>query len=293
MRRSERVFLAVSPLPPLAWLAASAYLDGLEGWGKWATGTALLGPVLLASLILGLLGVFLSLRARSDRAALIRLSAATALAGSIALMIGCREIYSAITTDHRRFDPQPYLDAARQAEQSNRHFRNSVRIGPVSAQLSCQATKAYIPAEYGPAYEQAHFVIPLEIGEPGRYRIRLGYSSDLNPKRRDLAAEQVLDLDAGHQEVVFVYTFARNWGYFVETPGSTLEIRLDRYASLRDIHGDAASLLDENIERKAFRNVTFETRRLAGLANVYTDTVESLVCPQQPPGPPPSQDGPR
>ena len=48
---------------------------------------------------------------------------------------------------------------------------------------------------------------------------------------------------------------------------------------MRDIHGDAASLLDENIDQKAFRNVVFETRRLEGLANVYTDTVESLVCP--------------
>jgi hypothetical protein len=293
LRRSERLFLAVSPLPPLAWLAASAYLDGLDGWGKWAAGPALLGPVLLASLILGLLGVFLSLRARSDRAALLRLGAATVLAGSIALMIGCREIYSAITTDHRRFDPQPYLDAARQAEQSAQRFRNSVHIGRVSAQLSCQATKAYIPAEYGPAYERAHFAIPLEISEPGRYRIRLGYSSDLNPKRHDLRAEQVLDLDGGSHEVVFVYTFARNWGYFVEAPGSTLEIRLDRYVSLGDIHGDSATLLDENIERKTFRNVTFETRRLEGLANVYTDTLESLVCPEQPSGPPPPEDGPR
>jgi hypothetical protein len=103
----------------------------------------------------------------------------------------------------------------------------------------------------------------------------------------------VLDLDGGSHEVVFLYTFARNWGYFVEAPGSTLEIRLDRYVSLGDIHGDSATLLDENIERKTFRNVTFETRRLEGLANVYTDTVESLVCPQQPSGPPPPEDGPR
>ncbi len=282
MRRSELLFVAVSPLPPLAWLAASAYLDKLEGWGAWAAAPALLGPVLLVSVILAVLGVLLSLRARSDRAVLLRLGVATVLAGSVALMIGCREIYSAFTSDHRRFDPQPYLDAARHAERSGQRFRDSVRIGQVSAQLSCQAPKAHVPADHGPAHERAHFSIPLQISEPGRYRIRLGYSSDLNSKRRNLRAEQVLDLDRGHHEVVFVYTFGRTWGYFVEDSASTLEIQLDRFASLRDIHGDTASLLDESVDEKTFRNVTFETRRLQAIANLYTDTVESLVCPEQP-----------
>ena len=293
MRRSERLFVTVSPLPPLAWLAASAYLDGLDGWGKWATGPALLGPVLLASLVLGLLGLFLSLRSRSDPSALLKLGTATLLAGSVALATGGRAIYKSATTDHRRFDPQPYLDAAQKAEHSGRRFRESVHLGPVSQQLSCQAAKAYIPPEYGPAYERVHLTIPLQISESGQYRIRLGYSSDLNQKRRNLEAEQVLHLGPGDHEAVFEYSFGRSWGYFVEAPASTLEIRVDRYASMRDIHGESASLLDENIEHKAYRNVTFETRRLEGLANFYTDTIESLVCPQQPPGPPPPQDGPR
>lgn len=293
MRWSERLFLTVSPLPPLAWLVASAYLDGLEGWGRWAAGPALLGPVLLASLFLGLSGVFLSLRVRSDRSALLKLGAATVLAGSVAVIFGGHKIYAAVTTDHRRFDPQPYLDAAQQAEKSGQRFRESVRIGQVSPQLSCQASKAYIPTEYGPAYERAHFVVPLEISEPGRYRIRMSYSSDLNSKRRDLGTEQILELEPGSHKVGFDYTFGRAWGYFVEAPASTLEIRVDRYASPRDIHGEAASLLDENIEKRVFRNVIVETRRLEGLANVYTDTVESLVCPERPPGPPPPHDGPR
>jgi hypothetical protein len=291
LRWSERLFLIVSPLPPLAWLVASTYLDDLEGWGAWAAGPVLLGPILLVSVILGLFGVILGLSARSDRSALLRLGAATMLAGSVALVVGGREIYRAATADHRRFDPQPYLDAARQAEQSGQLLRESVRIGQVSPQLTCEATKAYIPAAYGPAYERARFVIPLEVGEPGRYRLRLRYNSDLNPKRGDLGIEQVLDLDSGSHEVGFDYTFGRTWGYFVEAPASTLEIRLDLYASLRDIHGESASLLDENIDRKTFHNLIFETRRLEGLANVYTDTVESLVCPERPPGPPPPQDG--
>ena len=291
MRRSERLFLIVSPLPLSAWLAASAYLDGLDGWGKWATGPALLGPVLLASSILGLVGLFFSVRARSDRSALLRLGTATLLAGSVALATGFRAIHTAATTDHSRFDPQPYLDAAQKAEQSSRRLRESVQLGEISHQLSCRATNAHIPPEYAPAYERVHLTIPLQISEPGQYRIRLSYSSDLNRKRRNLGAEQVLHLGTGPHEVRFEYAFGNSWGYFVAAPASTLEIRVDRHASLRDIHGDAAALLDENINQKTFRNVTFETRRLEDLANVYTDTVASLVCPQQPPGPPPPEDG--
>ena len=291
MRRLERLFLIVAPFPPLAWLVASAYLDRFDGWGAWAVGPALLGPVFLISLILGLLGVFLSLRVRSTWPALVKLGAATVLAGSVALFIGSRAIYTAIISDHHHFDPQPYLDAARQAEQSSQRFRESVRVGQVSPQLSCEATRAHVPTEYGPAYERVHFIVPLQITEPGRYRIRLRYSSDLNQKRRDLGAEQILDLDQGSRKLGFDYAFGRTWGYFVNASVSTLKIRVDRYASLRDIHGDIASLLDENIDKKTFRNVLMETRRLDGLANVYTDTIESLVCPEQPPGPQPPQDG--
>lgn len=293
MRWSERLFLAVSPLPPLAWTAASEYLDSLEGWGAWAAGPALLGPVILASLILGLFGVLLSLRARRSGSGLLRLAVATALAGSVSLVVGVRQIYAIATTDRRQFDPQPYLDAARQAERSGQRFRESARIGQISSRLSCQAARARISPEYGPAYERAHFLVPLQISAPGRYRLRLRYSSDLNPKRRELETEQVLVLDQGDHEIGLDYAFGRTWGYFVEAPASTLEIRLDRHVSLRDIHGEAASVLDENIDHKAFRNVILETRRLHRLANVYTDTVDYLVCPDQPTGPPNSPDGPQ
>ena len=72
-----------------------------------------------------------------------------------------------------------------------------------------------------------------------------------------------------------------------------MEIRVDRYASIRELYGDSASVLDEDIDRQAFRNVIFRTDRLDGIANVFTDTVGSLVCPEQPQGPPPVDDGPR
>ena len=292
MQTSERLFLVVSPLPPLAWLAASAYLDRLEGWGAWAMGPMLLGPTLLASLGLGLSGAFLSLRARADRLALLRLGAATLLAGSVVLVFGAREIYAAASADDR-FDPQPYREAAAQAEQRNQALRASVRLGSVTQQLSCRAEHPFIPAEYGAAYERARFVLPLEVTESGRYRVRVSYSSDLNDHRRDLNSEQLLDLAAGAHEIGFDYAFGRTWGYFVEAPASTLEVQVDRYASLRELYGEEAALVDQDIERKVFRNVVSQPVRLEGIANVFTDTVGSLVCPEQPAGPSPPQDGPR
>ncbi len=287
----DRLYLLVSPLPILGYLAASAYVNRFEGWGAWAAAPILLVPLAL-SLALGLLGIFLSFRSRHDRAAFLKLGLATLLAASVVVVVALRASFAA-ATGNDQWDAQPYLDAAKQAEQRAKLFRESARLGPVAHQLSCLAEQAYIPAEYGAAYERARFVVPLELTQSGRYRIRLSYSSDLNQRRSGLDSEQVLDLAEGRHEIGFDYAFGRTWGYFVEAPASSIEIRVDRYASIRELYGDSASVLDEDIDRQAFRNVIFRTDRLDGIANVFTDTVGSLVCPEQPQGPPPVDDGPR
>jgi hypothetical protein len=178
------------------------------------------------------------------------------------------------------------------AQRKRQAFQESVRVGPVRYTLSCQAEQAYLPDQYRPAYEKARFVVPLEVTEPGRYRIKLEYTSDLNDRRRQVTKTGLYDLTAGQHDLNFEYTFGQLWGYFVETPGSSIEVRVDKLTSISDIFGANSTALVEDADKQQFRYVLSQVYRLDGLANVFTNSVGSLACPEVPVSTPPPADGP-
>jgi hypothetical protein len=78
----------------------------------------------------------------------------------------------------------------------------------------------------------------------------------------------------------------------VETPGSSVEVTVDKLTSISDIFGGNSTASVDDADKQHFRYVLSRADRLDGLANVFTDTVGSLVCPEGPAWTPPSADGP-
>jgi hypothetical protein len=178
------------------------------------------------------------------------------------------------------------------AQGKRQAFQESVRVGPVRYTLSCKAEQVYLPDHYQPAYEKARFVVPLAVTEPGRYRIKLEYTSDLNDRRQHVTKTGIYDLAAGQHDLNFEYSFGQLWGYFVETPGSSVEVTVDKLTSISDIFGGNSTASVDDADKQHFRYVLSRADRLDGLANVFTDTVGSLVCPEGSAWTPPSADGP-
>jgi len=178
------------------------------------------------------------------------------------------------------------------AQGKRQAFQESVRVGLVRYTLSCQAEQVHLPDHYRPAYEKARFVVPLAVTEPGRYRIKLEYTSDLNDRRQQVTKTGLYDLAAGQHDLNFEYSFGQLWGYFVETPGSSVEVSVDKLTSISDIFGANSPALVEDADKQQFRYVLSRVDRLDGLANVFTDTVGSLACPEGPVRTPPPADGP-
>jgi|GEM_PF-3298561 len=178
------------------------------------------------------------------------------------------------------------------AQAKRQAFQESVSVGPVRYTLSCKAEQAYLPDPYRPAYEKARFVVPLAVTEPGRYRIKLEYTSDLNDRRQHVTKTGLYDLTAGQHDLSFEYSFGQLWGYFVETAGSSVEVRVDKLTSISDIFGANSTALVEDADKQHFRYVLSRVDRLDGLANVFTDAVGSLVCPDGPVSTQPPADGP-
>ncbi len=52
----QKIFIWTSPLPLLIFWGLSIYINQFEGWGQWAGGILLLGPVLLSLLVVLIVG---------------------------------------------------------------------------------------------------------------------------------------------------------------------------------------------------------------------------------------------
>ncbi len=82
----QRIYIWTSPLPLLIFWGLSIYVNQFEGWGQWAAGIILLIPILL-SLIMGVMGVVLIVRAHKQKAPVANLWLSTLMASSIGLYI--------------------------------------------------------------------------------------------------------------------------------------------------------------------------------------------------------------
>jgi hypothetical protein len=80
----QKIFIWTSPLPLLVFWAVSIYLKQFEGWGQWAGGILLLGPVLL-SLVMAVIGVVLIVQARKKSEPVANLWFSTLMAASLFL----------------------------------------------------------------------------------------------------------------------------------------------------------------------------------------------------------------
>ena len=85
----QKNFIWTSPLPLLIFWGLSIYLKQFEGWGQWAGGILLLGPVLL-SLLMAVMGVVLIVQARKKNEPAANLWVSTLMSGSIILYVLAR-----------------------------------------------------------------------------------------------------------------------------------------------------------------------------------------------------------
>lgn len=92
----QKIYIWTSPLPLLAFWGISIYLGQFEGWGQWAGGILLLGPVLL-SLLMAVIGVALIVRARKKNEPVANLWLSTLMAGSLGLYIMAKGIVQELT----------------------------------------------------------------------------------------------------------------------------------------------------------------------------------------------------
>lgn len=92
----QKVFIWTSPLPLLMFWGFSIYINQYEGWGQWAAGILLLGPVLL-SLVMGVMGVVLIVQARKQSEPVANLWFSTLMAGSVGLYILAKGIAQELT----------------------------------------------------------------------------------------------------------------------------------------------------------------------------------------------------
>jgi hypothetical protein len=82
----RKIYIALSPLPLLAFLGILYWMSTLEGWGALGV-VPLLRRTIIFSAALGVVGVALMVRARLRRQKILGLLLATLLAGSAALVI--------------------------------------------------------------------------------------------------------------------------------------------------------------------------------------------------------------
>ncbi|MDH5763838.1 MAG: hypothetical protein OEZ51_12715 [Nitrospinota bacterium] len=82
----QKIFIWTSPLPLLLFWALTFYVNQYEGWGQWAGGILLLGPVLL-SLLMAVMGVILIVQALKQKAPVANLWFSTLMAGSLVLFL--------------------------------------------------------------------------------------------------------------------------------------------------------------------------------------------------------------
>jgi hypothetical protein len=80
----QKIFIWTSPLPLLIFWGLSIYINQFEGWGQWAGGILLLGPVLL-SLLMGVMGVVLIVCAKKKQGPVANLWVSTVMAVSLFL----------------------------------------------------------------------------------------------------------------------------------------------------------------------------------------------------------------
>jgi hypothetical protein len=80
----QKIFIWTSPLPLLIFWGLSIYINQFEGWGQWAGGILLLGPVLL-SLLMGVMGVVLIVGAKKRQEPVANLWVSTVMAVSLFL----------------------------------------------------------------------------------------------------------------------------------------------------------------------------------------------------------------
>ncbi len=92
----QKVYIWTSPLPLLMFWGVSIYLNQFEGWGQWAGGILLLGPVLL-SLLMAVIGVALIVQARKKDEPVANLWFSTLMAGSLGLYIMAKGIVQELT----------------------------------------------------------------------------------------------------------------------------------------------------------------------------------------------------
>lgn len=82
----QKIFIWTSPLPLLLFWGLWIYVKQVDGWGQLVANLSLVAPILL-SLLMGILGLVLIVRARKQKAPVANLWFSTLMAGSIALYI--------------------------------------------------------------------------------------------------------------------------------------------------------------------------------------------------------------
>ena len=92
----RKIFIWASPLPLLLFWGVSIYLNQFEGWGQWAGGILLLGPLLL-SLLMAVMGVVLIVREHRQKAPAANLWLSTLMASSLGLYILAKGIVIELT----------------------------------------------------------------------------------------------------------------------------------------------------------------------------------------------------
>lgn len=80
----QKIFIWTSPLPLLTYWLGMMYVRQFDGWGRGAAGILLLGPILL-SLLMGVMGIILIVKARKRQESTANLWFSTLMAGSMAL----------------------------------------------------------------------------------------------------------------------------------------------------------------------------------------------------------------
>ena len=81
---TQKIFIWTSPLPLLMFWSLTFYIQQFEGWGKGFAGILLLGPILL-SLLMGVMGVVLIMKAHKLKAPTGNLWLSTAMVSSLFL----------------------------------------------------------------------------------------------------------------------------------------------------------------------------------------------------------------
>ena len=93
---TQKIYIWTSPLSLLIFWGINIYLRQFEGWGQWAGGMLLLGPVLL-SLVMAVIGVVLIVQARKKSEPVANLWLSTLMAGSLGLYIMAKGIVQELT----------------------------------------------------------------------------------------------------------------------------------------------------------------------------------------------------